>query len=196
MSYEDSPDPRDFERREAADKSVYVKFYTKPVKNEEKSITEGRPIFDDKEYLEIRTPGDQNNVIQRPVTQMDRDRFRRAYGAFKDGLEAVTSGTPLAEVAWITRSQVEELTHMKVMSLEQLSELRDDICSRYAGMYALKQKAQAHLKAATEAAPAQEIQKLREEMEKTNADNMKVIAEQSAIIKSLREQMKAAPATN
>lgn len=195
MSYEDAPDPRDFERREAADKNVFVKFYTKPVKNEDKSAKAGRPIYDEKEYLEIRTPGDQNNVIQRPVSDMDRQRFRGAYGRFKEGLSDQTSGTPLAEVPWITRSQVEELVHIRVTSLEQLSELRDDICSRYAGMYNLKQRAQAHLKAASEAAPMEGMQKLKEEMEANQASMQRTIDEQSAIIKNLRAEMKTPQAT-
>lgn len=183
-------DADDFESREAADKSVYVKFYTKPVQNEAKSAAEGRPMFDEKEYVEIRTPGNQNNVIQRPVTDMDRQRFRAAYRRFKEGHEEQLVGTPLTEAPWLTRAQVEELSHLRVRTIEHLADLDDGVCSRYAGMYGLKQKAQAYIARAKDNAPFQQMQKDNEELRNTLETMKQTIADQSAIIKTLQEKVK------
>ena len=192
--YEDTPNPQDFERREAADNKLAIKFFVKPVQNDEKSAAEGRPIFDDKEYIEIRVPGDQSNVIIKPVRDEERHRFRRQYDAFKRGHEEQGSGTPLAEVPWITRSQVEELKYLKVNTLEQLAELNDGVCSRFPGMTTLKQRAQRHLELAKEAAPSQALEKFKEEMNAELAALKQTVQEQSGIIATQRKQLEAANA--
>lgn len=192
MSYEDSPDPRDFEQRESADNKLAIKFYIKPVKNEAESAKEGRPMFDDRHYIEIRVPGDQCNVIHRPVTEDDKNRFRRQYQQFKEGQEQSASGTPLEEVPWITRSQVEELKYVKVNTLEQLADLNDSTCQRFAGLFKLKQRAQEHLKLAKEAAPAQALEKFKEEMEVRLSSMQQTIDEQSSIIQTQRKQLEKA----
>lgn len=189
MAYEDSPDPRDFENRHNADGKLAIKFYVKPVKNENKSAEEGRPIFDDRDYVEIRVPGDQCNVVTRPVTAEDKQRFYRQYQQFKAGQEQSVSGTPLEEVPWITRSQVEELKYVKVNTLEQLADLNDATCQRYAGMFKLKQRANEHLRLAKEAAPSQALDKLREEMEARMNAMQQTIDEQSGIIQTQRKQL-------
>jgi len=179
-------DPRDFESREAADKSVYVKFYTKPVQDEAESVKEGRPIYKEREYVEIRTPGQQNNVIQRPVTDMDRQRFRLAYRQFKDGIEDQLVGTPLTEVGWMTRSQVEELHHMRVRTVEHLAELNDSVCGAHAGLYKLKQKAQQVIEEGKKNAPFAVLQEQHERAMAEMEALRQTVAEQSEIIKGLQ----------
>lgn len=179
-------DPRDFESREAADNSVYVKFYTKPVQDQAESDKAGRPIYKEKEYVEIRTPGQQNNVIQRPVTDMDRQRFRRAYNLFKEGMEEQLVGTPLSEVPWMTRSQVEELHHLRVRTVEHLATLGDDVCGRYAGLYKLKQKAQQVIADGEKTAPFAQLQAQHEQAMAELAEMRKTVQEQSDIIRSLQ----------
>lgn len=188
--FNDDLNVRDFESREAADKSVFVKFYTKPVQNEAKSATEGRPIFDEKEYVEIRTPGDQNNVIQRPVCDMDRQRFGSAYRQFKAGIQDQLVGTPLSEMPWLTRAQAEELSYLRVRTVEALAELNDGVCGRHAGLYKLKQTAQAYLKRAGDQAPFAEMQKQMDEMREKLEAAEATIADQSRIIKNLKADNK------
>lgn len=175
----------DFDSREAGDKTVYVKFYVKPVRDEDASVAEGRPIYKDKEYIEIRVPGNQTNVVQRPVSDMDRRRFRTAYEKFKEGETEQTIGTPLTEVGWITRSQVEELSYLRIRTLEHLAEVGDDVCSRMPGMYKLKQRAQQAVAKSEKDAPFLAIQQKNEEMANRMAAMEQTIAEQSAIIQKL-----------
>lgn len=179
-------DHRDFESREAADNSVYVKFYTKPVMNEAKSDEAGRPIYDEREYVEIRTPGQQNNVVQRPVTDMDRQRFRKAYSKFKEGFEEQLVGTPLSEVSWLTRAQVEELFHLRVRTVEHLAELNDSVCSKYSGMYKLKQRAKQVIEEGTKNAPFAKLQSENEKMAAELTALRQTVEEQSAIIRTMQ----------
>lgn len=178
-------DVNDFNSREAADKSVYVKFYVRPKENEAKSNEAGRPIYDDTEYVEIRTPGNATNVVNRPVTDMDRRRFAQQYAAFKAGETEQTVGTPLAEAPWITRSQVEELAYLRIRTLEQLANVGDDVCTRIPGLFKLKQRAQAMAEAAAKQAPFTQMQAENEELRNNLESLKKTVAEQAAQIQNL-----------
>lgn len=178
----------DFEHRNAGDKSVYVKFYVRPVADEAASTEAGRPIYKDREYIEIRTPGNQNNIVQRPVSEMDRQRFQGAYRAFKAGDTEQMVGTPLSEVPWVTRSQVEELAHMRIRTLEHLSTVSDEVCGRYAGMYKMKQRAAAAIVEADKSAPFIQMQAENELLSNRLAVMEQTISEQSAIIKNLQKK--------
>lgn len=182
--------PKDFETREAADKSVFVKFYTKPVQNSAKSADAGRPIFDEREYIEIRTPGDQNNVINRPVADMDRQRFRGSYRQFKEGIQDQLVGTPLTEVPFLTRAQCEELSYLRIRTVEALAELRDDVCGSHAGLYKLKQTAQSYMERASQEAPFASFQKRLEEMQEQLTTAQATINDQSRIIQNLKSASK------
>ena len=123
-------DVEHFEHRNAGDKQVYVRFYIKPVEDAAATAEQGRPIYKDREYVEIRSPGNATNVVVRPVTDMDRQRFAGAYGLFKKGETEQVIGTPLTETPWLTRSQVEELAYLRIRTLEQLAGVGDDVCTR------------------------------------------------------------------
>ncbi len=177
----------DFESRTGADKNVYVKFYVRPVHDQSASDEAGRPIYKDKEYIEIRTPGNQTNIVQRPVMDMDRQRFAQSYRLFKAGEVDQIIGTPLSEAPWITRSQVEELAHLRVRTLEQLSVVGDDVCTKVPGLFKLKQRAAAMVEKAEKQAPfialQQENETLRTELETLR----EAVKEQSAAIEALKK---------
>jgi hypothetical protein len=146
-------DYRDFEDRNAGDKALHVRFYLRPVQSATKSAEAGRPIFDDREFVEIRAPGNATTTIDRPVSDMDRARFPRQYALFKAGAAEQVIGTRLTEVPWITRSQVEELSYLKILTVEQLSVVADQACTAVPGLYELKRRATSFLEAAEKAAP-------------------------------------------
>jgi hypothetical protein len=153
-------DLKEFENVESTN-GVYARFYLHPKLDEAASKVENRPIYADKEYVEIIAAGNANNIIRRPAGDMDKRRFHREYSRFREGSEQ-TIGTPLTEVTWITRGMVEELAYMKVKTLEQLSELNDQACTKMPGLFDLKRKAQAWVKQATDSAPIVALQEENE----------------------------------
>jgi len=159
-------DVNDFENRYAGDKGVHARFYIFPQKNEAKSASAGRPIFEDTEFVEIFASGNSSNIVRRPARQMDKERFRRQYEAFKAGHEDQVQGTLLHEVPWITRSQVEELAYLRIRTLEQLANVSDAACGKHVGLYDLKSKAQKALAAAEGAAPLTELAKENEDLKR------------------------------
>lgn len=177
-----------FESRYAGDRSVFAKFYYTPVKDEEESAKAGRPIFKDVEFVEIMVAGDANNVIQRQATDQDRDRFRKVYEMFKSGDEEQTLGTPLSEVPWLTRSQVEELMYHKIRTLEALSAVSDEVCGRMPGLHTLKEKAKAHVARADAAAPTEELRAENQKLQEQLAALTKVVEDQTALLKELQSK--------
>lgn len=177
-----------FDNRFGADKSVFAKFYFMPVKDEHASAEQGRPIFNDVEFVEIIVAGDATNQIQRQATDQDRQRFRAAYGNFKDGNAEALVGTPLTEVTWLGKSQVEELSYLKVRTLEALAELNDTVCGKYPGFYDLKRRAMAHMLASEKAAPLEAVHAENQLLKQQLEALMVTVNDQTQMLKELKDK--------
>ena len=140
-----------------ADKTLAVRFYMMPLHNEVKSIDEGRPIFDDTVFVEIRVRGDRNNIIQRPAREEDKKRFRDAFVAFKDHVKEAESGTPLAQWPIMSMSMVEELKYFGFTTVEHVAQADDSACSRMNGLTTLRQKARIFMEHAKGGAPVEKL---------------------------------------
>lgn len=136
-----NPDDFSVSNAERVDAQLLVRFFYKEVQDQTKTQEEGRPIFVEKEYVEIRVPGQRDAQACRPATHADKQRFHRHYAAFKERLEAPTEGTPLSEWPLITRSTAEELAFLHVKTVEHLAGLGDTQLGKIMGGYGLKEKA-------------------------------------------------------
>ena len=137
---------------------LYVEFYLHPVEDKEKTEEQGRLICKEVPYVMIMTPGDKTSVIRRPVQtgqyeRADNNRFHNEYVAFRQGLMAPVEGTPLEQWAGITRSQVMELNHLGIKTVEHLANLNDGHAGKFMGMQDLKTKANRFLDATAGDAP-------------------------------------------
>lgn len=140
------------------DTALYVQFYMHFLKNEPRSLEEGRPIFDDTEFVKIFTPGDRTNIIDRPVRPSDKIRFSKQYAAFKNNQEVQATGTPLSEWPIITRAMAEELKYLGFQTVEQIAGMSDGTAGSKAGLVDLKNKANAYLEVAKgNTAPIEEM---------------------------------------
>lgn len=149
--------------------SALVEFVRDAEQNNYKSAQEGRPIFEDKDFVRIMTPGDTRTTIYREASDQDKKRFPKAWGLYERGLEAVTEGTPLAEWAQITASQVRELQHVNVRTIEEFVSVSDSNIQRMGPGYAqLQKRAQQYMESSTEnaaaTAAARENEQLRDQM--------------------------------
>lgn len=169
-------DPAIFSKPGAGDDKLLVFFHRHFVQNSEKSAEAGRPIYDDTDFIKIMTPGDRDNIIDRPIRDEDKFRFARQWQAYKNGDGDRVEGTPLAHWPQVTRGQVEEFKYFNVTTVEQLADLRDDTVQRMPGANRLKDLAKAYVATAAGEAPLVEKQKQ--------------IDEQAAQIAALQEQVK------
>jgi hypothetical protein len=176
-----------------ADRSLAVRFFTHPLKNDAKSEAAGRPIFEDTEMVEIRVRGDRNHVVSRPVRDTDKQRFRDAYAAFRDGQKELLTGTPLAEWPIASKSMVEELRYLGFTTVEQVAEANDNTVAKVPGLSSLKSRAKAFLDLAKGLSPIETLQS-QLETEKSKSQALEAqIADLSARFARLEAQKGAGP---
>lgn len=107
------------------DKGLMVEFYMRPISNAVRSNTEGRPIFDQVEYVRISAVGQRNMEVDERVNDTHRRRFANRYARFKSGSEPAGEGTPLEEWPPMTVAQIAELRSLKIRTVEQLANVGD-----------------------------------------------------------------------
>ena len=152
--------------RYAGDQGLKPRFYYVPQQDQELTEKEGRPMYKDKLFIEIKLPGNKDEVRKRPATEMDIARFRRVYKQFiENNEESDVIGTPLSEWPGVNRAQVEEMKYMNVHTVEQLVAMSDANAQGFMGIAALREKAKAYLAASTVEAGAEVALKQQKEIE-------------------------------
>lgn len=131
--------------RYAGDAQLHKRFFTKAKLNSAKSEEAGRPIYDDVCYVEIMSPGNKENIIQRPATEMDKARFAEQYKRYLASEEELIEGTPLTMWPGVTGAQAAELMAVGVKSVEQLAGMSDANCQNVMGIVGLKSRAKQYL---------------------------------------------------
>lgn len=139
------------------DSNLWVKFYRNPVQNNVRSAKEGHPCFDEKIFISIISPGDQNNKVDRPIQESDKSRFHRQWSNFERGDADKVEGTRIEEWPQITRAQAEELKYLGVRSIEQLVAATDAQTQKIMGGVSLREKARAFLSIAKNTAEGQRL---------------------------------------
>ena len=178
--------------QQAGDDQLLVKFYMHPKKMQQETEQQGRPIFKDTEYIEIRQPGDKDNVRKRPARTRDKDRFPEHYRKFKARESQVVEGTPLSEVPWLTRSQVEELKWMSITTVEHLAILSDANAQKVMGFSLLKKKAQSYMDKAQKDAKDADLEKKLAQRDEQIAALTKRLDEMESAAPELTQGQKAA----
>jgi hypothetical protein len=186
-TYDDSANLAN-QARFAMDHKLYVQFYIRPVMNNFRSSEEGRPIYEEQEYIRIIVPGDSKTTVDCPVDETFRMRFEKQYDKFKKGLAQAVEGTPLEMWPQMTVGLCAELKAMNVSTVEQLASLDDGKAQKIMGSHDLRRKAQAFLDAAQGEAANN---KMVAELEKRD-DEITLLKQQMA---QLLEATKAKPNT-
>jgi hypothetical protein len=133
--------------------ALFVEFYEESLEIPFKSEQEGRPVYEQREFVRIMVPGDSMNVIETPATPEHKEQFSRQYERFKKGLKDVVDGSPLTQWPPVNKSQVKEMAYFEIHSVEQLAELSDSTCKKMGmGYMELRGKARAWLLAAKDGA--------------------------------------------
>lgn len=165
------------------DAALVVRFHRKPIEQPFRTKEQGRPIFEDVDFIQIFTPGNQLNIIDTPVRPEHKARFPQQWAAYQasHGTESGFVGTPVTAWPFLTASQAEEFKAMKFFTVEQIANA-SDLQLQSLGMIGganpqvIRARAQAYLNAASGAAPLEsqaaelaEAKARLEQMEKTLA---------------------------
>ena len=184
-----------------ADSRLQVRFYKKPVHQEQESIDAGRPIYKEFDFVHICVAGDTLTEIDTYALQSHKQRFPIQWANYmnREGAnDQEVVGTPVAEWPLVSKSQAEELRAMKFFTVESIASASDQQLQRMgmaAGMspYSFRDKAKAFLNLATTSAETDkrehEINALKEELAKKELETAKIKAETDAKLALMQEQM-------
>ena len=102
---------------------VVARFYDRAVQTGEISES-GLPVFKEVMYVEIRVR-DQNDVFDQPADENHIKRFPIEYNRYLLEKKESEKGTPLAQFAFLTVSQLECCKYRGIFTVERLADLED-----------------------------------------------------------------------
>lgn len=70
-------------------------FYHKSVHNPVRSQQEGRPVFEDRVFVRVAPPGERLNIVDRPATRADQNRWPQQWALFQQNKDQTPEGTPI-----------------------------------------------------------------------------------------------------
>lgn len=142
----DSATGMDFRPRNETEDRAIAEFYVEAVPNNFRTEKEGRPIFDDVEFVKILVPGDRRTEVVRRVTEEHRYRWPRQYEAFQRGIIPAEEGTPIEQWPPITPAMAKTLAFLNIRTVEALAAVSDTALAEIGlGARELRQKAIAWL---------------------------------------------------
>jgi hypothetical protein len=172
-----------------ADKRLFVQFFKDAVKNEFKSREAGRPVFEEFDFIRIITPGSRDTVVHRVADGSAMAlRFPIQWARYKQNLDQNVVGTPLSQVPWLSVAQVAEFNAVGCKTVEQLVGMPDNLSQKFMGHHQIKQRAQAYLDAAKDAAP---MLKLQAELEKRDEQIAALQAQMTELVQARKVEQAA-----
>lgn len=121
------PSTRDFFRSTSLSPerdATQPRFFMDPVEDHAASAREGRPIFKERELVQILQPGSPNQPTFE-VNDEHRRRWPDQYAQFRAGQEQSLNGWPLEQWPVLTRAMVLELKALQIATVEQLAAMSD-----------------------------------------------------------------------
>jgi hypothetical protein len=142
-----------------------IKFFYAYNENREKTLKEGRPIFDEIPSISIQWPGQDETV--RRIEPQDMHDYPELYARFKAGSEPVTEGTPLAEWPMMSGSAMRELQYLGFKTVEQLAAATDDVKRKLGPLSQFVKLAKDWLEAAN--STQNDVAKMKQQLERAEA---------------------------
>lgn len=158
------------------DTKLNIGFTTEPVFSKKDTyLAGGVAKYVDMNFITITVPGNRDLIIHTPMTDFYEWRFPHEYEAFKRGKEAAVIGTPLELWSEVKASQVAELKHHGIRTVEQLATLSDSVSGVMRGFYSMKHKAQQFLDDAKDKNAAAFVRSQMEEQQDRHKAELKAI---------------------
>ncbi len=116
-------EPRLINREETA--GTYALFFKQPVQNNFKTKQEGRPIFEEQDYIRIVIPANKLESPVRPVRDEDKEKWPREWARYQRGEQEAVEGTPLDALTQLSGSRKQELKALNIHTVEHLAAVGD-----------------------------------------------------------------------
>lgn len=146
-----------------------VEFFRDAVQNNFKSAQEGRPIYDEKDFIRITTPGDTRTVVVELVNDLHKRQYPKTWEAYEKNMDEVQEGTPISQWNQASISQARELAHFNVRTVEQLATVSDGNLQHMGpGFQALRERAKQYLTATKDDADSTKVERENEQLREQN----------------------------
>ena len=190
-----------------ADSRLQVRFYKRPVQQEQETLEAGRPIFKEFDFVHICVAGDTLTEIDTYVLPSHKARFPIQWAQYQNRIGSSDEqivGTPVSEWSLVSKSQAEELRALKFHTVESVANASDQQLQRMgmaAGMspYAFRDKAKAYLNKASDTAEVtkreEELEFIKQELAKKDLENAKIKADTEARIAEMQLKFESQMAT-
>lgn len=182
------------------DRRLIVTFSKEPVHLTFKSEQEGKPVYEDRDFVSIVCPGAKSDM-KRQVKMVsdergpsDLERFPRQWQAYQNQHAEVHDGMPLEMWAPLGKAQVLTLKAGRIFTVEQLSSLPDSSLGSIPIMDVRKYRDMA-LKYLEQAAGGAPISKLTRENEDLR-QQMAIMSEQIAALAANQKKKPGRPASD
>jgi hypothetical protein len=141
------------------------RFHMRAVEMPFKSREAGRPIYEDREFVEIIIPGMPKSTACEPVNDQHIARWPQIYDLFKRGVEAPVTGTPLEEWNVLSAATVQNLKSLALRTVEDVAGASDSVLQNMGqGGFDFRRRAQAYLETAKGSAPTEALMQQNELM--------------------------------
>lgn len=151
---------------------VIPNFHYKAVKNNYRSKQEGRPVYENREYIEMIVPGNATERPCMPVREEHKERFPDAYRRFKEKQEQQIDGTPLEQWPVMDPARVSSLKDVDIYTVDQVANLPDSFASSVGPDFnELKKQAQRFLSVAESTANEERLESMEAELQRLREEN-------------------------
>lgn len=116
------------------DAALIPRFYVEKKLMGAKSTEKGRPVYEDREYIEIKIRGQDKQIVVEEVKETHKQRFPRAYAAFAAGKPMPVIGTPIEMLPGMGPSVAHHLKGINVRTVEDLAAINDETALQNIGM--------------------------------------------------------------
>lgn len=177
------------------DASLHVVFYSKPMQNQFETEKQGRPIFQDVDFVRITLPGDKNNIIDTIARPDHKARFPLHWAHYQNQHSGKAEiGTPLSVWPLITASKAEELRALNFRTVESIAHASDaqlQTLGMAAGMapHAFRERATRYLQAAKDESFVNEQSERAKKLEEENAQMRQTLEQQAADMGQLKQMI-------
>jgi hypothetical protein len=167
-----------------------VFFHTVQVQNNFKTMTEKRPIFEEKIFLKKLVPGDSTLVVDRPMREQDIEEYPIEWARFEQKKEQRVSGTPIDVWSAISETQKAEFKALHIFTIDQFAQLADSVGNKIMGFNDLRDKARAFIAAAKDSAV---FDKIRAETDAKLAQQEEEMAQLRELVEKLSAKKSGRP---
>lgn len=175
-----------------AEPGVHPFFFKNQVLQSYESEQQKRPVYIDQDWIRITIAGLDKDIVERKVTNLDKERFPEEWAKYEKGQVQAKSGTPLEMWPRMTPAMVANLKALNIYSVEDMATL-SDIGVQKVGMdgYKMRDEAQKYLNAASQTSAVAELEKLQTVVE----EQAQQIAALTALVQEAarREQAREQP---